>query len=34
MLFLIEHKNNCKKFTSKYLNNKEEAFDHLKPINV
>ena len=34
MLFVIDHKNNCRKFTSKYLNNKEEAFDHLKPINV
>ena len=34
MLFLIEHKNNCRKFTSKYLNNKENNIDHLKPINV
>ena len=34
MLFLIEHKNNCRKFTSKDLNNKENNIDHLKPINV
>ena len=30
----VEHKNNCRKFSSKYLNNKEDNIDNLKPIYV
>ena len=30
----VEHKNNCRKFSSKYLNNKEDNIDNLKPINI
>ena len=34
MLFATQHKNNCRKFSSKYLNDKENNVDNLKPINV